>query len=82
MPTAVRCGTLIDGTGTEPVRGATIVFEGDTIIGVDRDGQVPRDADGRRRRAPDGHARHDRLPRPPRLVDVGAAGAVAHARTA
>src|ERR1700674_2244784 len=42
MPTAVRCGTLIDGTGAEPVRGATLVFEGDTIVSVDRSGQVPR----------------------------------------
>jgi len=45
MPTAVRCGTLIDGTGAEPVRGATLVFEGDTIVSVDPSGQVPRDAD-------------------------------------
>src|SRR5215207_5688374 len=45
MPTAVRCGTLIDGTGAEPVRGATLVFEGDTIVRVDRSGDVPRDAE-------------------------------------
>jgi imidazolonepropionase-like amidohydrolase len=45
MPTAVRCGTLIDGTGGEPVRGATLVFEGDTIVNVDRGGDVPRDAE-------------------------------------
>jgi imidazolonepropionase-like amidohydrolase len=45
MPTAIRCGTLIDGTGAEPVRGATLVFEGDTIIDVDPSGQVPRGAD-------------------------------------
>src|ERR1700738_4904579 len=45
MPTAVRCGTLIDGTGAEPVRGATLIFEGDTIVRVDRGGQVPRDGD-------------------------------------
>ncbi len=45
MPTAVRCGTLIDGTGADPVRGATLVFEGDTIISIDRGGQVPRDAE-------------------------------------
>ncbi|HLZ30911.1 MAG TPA: amidohydrolase family protein [Chloroflexota bacterium] len=45
MPTAVRCGTLIDGTGAEPVRGATLVFEGDTIVSVDHGGQVPRGAE-------------------------------------
>jgi imidazolonepropionase-like amidohydrolase len=45
MPTAIRCGTLIDGTGADPVRGATLVFEGDTIVSVNRTGEVPRDAD-------------------------------------
>ena len=45
MPTAVRCGTLIDGTGAEPVRGATLVFEGDSIVSIDPSGQVPRDAE-------------------------------------
>jgi imidazolonepropionase-like amidohydrolase len=45
MPTAIRCGTLIDGTGAEPVRGATLVCEGDSIVGVDRSGQLPRDAE-------------------------------------
>jgi imidazolonepropionase-like amidohydrolase len=45
MSTAVRCGTLIDGTGAEPVRGATLVFEGDTITAIDRSGQVPTGAD-------------------------------------
>ncbi len=45
MTTAVRCGTLIDGTGSEPVRGATLVFEGDTIIAIDRGGEAPRDAE-------------------------------------
>jgi imidazolonepropionase-like amidohydrolase len=45
MTTAVRCGTLIDGTGAEPVRGATLVFEGDTIVGIDRSGGIPRDAE-------------------------------------
>jgi imidazolonepropionase-like amidohydrolase len=45
MTTAIRCGTLIDGTGAEPVRGATIVFEGDTITAIARDGEAPRGAD-------------------------------------
>src|SRR5260370_41865768 len=45
MSTVIRCGTFIDGTGAEPVRGATLVFEGNTIISIDLSGQVPRDAD-------------------------------------
>jgi imidazolonepropionase-like amidohydrolase len=45
MASAIRCGTLIDGTGADPVRGATLVFEGDTITAVTRDGAIPRDAD-------------------------------------
>ncbi len=45
MPTAIRCGTFIDGTGADPVRGATLVFENNTIVSVDRSGSVPRDAD-------------------------------------
>ena len=45
MTTAVRCGTLIDGTGAEPVRGATLVLDGGAIVGVDPDGGVPRDAE-------------------------------------
>src|SRR5918911_272511 len=45
MTIAVRCGTLIDGTGAEPVRGATLVLDGGAIVGVDPDGGVPRDAE-------------------------------------
>ena len=45
MTTAVRCGVLIDGTGAEPTRGATLLFDGDTIVGVDRGGEVPPGAD-------------------------------------
>ncbi len=45
MTTAIRCGTLIDGTGADPVRGATIVFDSSTITAVARDGVVPRDAE-------------------------------------
>jgi imidazolonepropionase-like amidohydrolase len=44
MTTAIRCGTLIDGTGADPVRGATVVFDGNTISAVVREGSVPRDA--------------------------------------
>jgi imidazolonepropionase-like amidohydrolase len=45
MTTAIRCGTLIDGTGTDPLRGATLLFEGDSIVGIDRSGEVPRDTE-------------------------------------
>jgi imidazolonepropionase-like amidohydrolase len=45
MTTVVRCGTLIDGTGADPVRGATVVIENDTIVAVHRDGTIPRDAE-------------------------------------
>jgi imidazolonepropionase-like amidohydrolase len=43
MSTAIRCGSLIDGTGADPVRGATLVFDGDTIVSIESD--VPRDAE-------------------------------------
>ena len=45
MTIAVRCGTLIDGTGADPVNGATIVIEGNTIVAVHRDGHTPREAE-------------------------------------
>jgi imidazolonepropionase-like amidohydrolase len=45
MTTAIRCGTLIDGTGADPVRGATIIIEGDSIVAVNRNGDIPRDAE-------------------------------------
>jgi imidazolonepropionase-like amidohydrolase len=45
MPTAIRCGTLIDGTGVEPVRGATLVFENDTLTSITTNADVPRDAE-------------------------------------
>jgi imidazolonepropionase-like amidohydrolase len=45
MTTAIRCGTLIDGNGADPLRSATLVFDGDTIASLNRDGAVPRDAD-------------------------------------
>src|SRR5437660_12052031 len=45
MTTAVRCGVLIDGTGAEPTRGATLLVDGDTIVGVDRGGEVPPGAE-------------------------------------
>jgi imidazolonepropionase-like amidohydrolase len=45
MPTAIRCGTLIDGTGADPVRGATLVIDNDTISHIAANGEVPRDAE-------------------------------------
>ena len=45
MTTAIRCGTLIDGTGAEPVRGATLVVDEGAIAAVQRNGEVPRGAE-------------------------------------
>lgn len=36
----IRGGTLIDGTGADPPRDATLVSEGDTIRTPSRDGDV------------------------------------------
>lgn len=44
MPTtAIRCGTLIDGTGAEPIRNATILVENNGITRISTD--PPRDAE-------------------------------------
>ena len=45
MTIAIQCGTLIDGTGAHPLRGAVIVVEGDTITAVNADGSIPRGAE-------------------------------------
>lgn len=45
MTTVIRCGTLIDGTGAEPVRGATLTIENGAIVTVDPAGGIPRDAE-------------------------------------
>jgi imidazolonepropionase-like amidohydrolase len=45
MATAVRCGALIDGTGAEPMQGATIVIEDGAIVAVNRNGDIPHGAD-------------------------------------
>ncbi|MGH2601498.1 MAG: amidohydrolase family protein, partial [Dehalococcoidia bacterium] len=45
MTTVVRAGTLIDGSGADPVRNATIVIEGNTITAVNTNGDIPRDAE-------------------------------------
>jgi imidazolonepropionase-like amidohydrolase len=44
MTTAIRCGRLIDGTGADPVANATIVVEDQTIVAINRGGEVPREA--------------------------------------
>ena len=44
MTTAIRCGFLIDGTGAVPTRGATVVVENDTIVAVNANGDIPRNA--------------------------------------
>src|SRR5919199_5998673 len=43
MPLAIQCGLLIDGTGADPLRGATLLVDGQTITAVDSSGAVPRD---------------------------------------
>ena len=45
MPTAIHCGTLIDGNGGEPVRNAVIVIEHGAIMAVNSDGSIPAGAD-------------------------------------
>lgn len=45
MATVIRGGTLIDGTGRDPVRDATLVVEGNRLVAAGRNAQVPRDAD-------------------------------------
>src|ERR1051325_10257342 len=45
MTTAIRCGTLIDGTGADPVRGATLVIDNDAISHIAANGETPRDAE-------------------------------------
>ena len=45
MSIAIRCGTLIDGSGADPIRDATLVVDEQTIVAIDRAGQVPREAE-------------------------------------
>ena len=40
MPTVIRCGALIDGSGADPVRNASLTLDGNTITAVDRNGVV------------------------------------------
>jgi len=44
MSTAIVCGSLIDGTGKDPVRNAIIVVEGDSIAAIRTNGKLPRGA--------------------------------------
>lgn len=45
MTTAITNATLIDGTGAEPVRNATIVIDNDRIVSARAASDPPRDAD-------------------------------------
>ena len=45
MTAVITNATLIDGTGADPVRGATIVIEGERVTQVGADVAVPADAD-------------------------------------
>src|ERR687886_1835085 len=42
MSLAVRCGTLIDGTGADPRHDVSLLIDGNTIVGI---GEAPRDAE-------------------------------------
>ncbi|MBV9356276.1 MAG: amidohydrolase family protein [Chloroflexi bacterium] len=45
MSLAVRCGMLIDGSGRDPTRAATLLIEDNTVERVRSDGEVPRGAE-------------------------------------
>ena len=44
MTLAITNGTLIDGSGNDPLTGMTILIEDERITAISRDGQVPRGA--------------------------------------
>src|SRR4051794_33886470 len=44
MVIAIRCGTLVDGTGAEPRAQATLLVEGNTIVGVGSAAELRGDA--------------------------------------
>lgn len=44
MPTAIHCGTLIDGNGGDPLRNVVIVIEDGAITAVNADGSIPSGA--------------------------------------
>ena len=43
MTTVVRCGTLIDGRGNDPLTDVSVLIEGSTIVGVGRNLHIPPD---------------------------------------
>src|SRR5215207_2810701 len=45
MSLAIRCGTLIDGTGADPVPNAFVVTDDDSISAITTNRQAPRDTD-------------------------------------
>jgi imidazolonepropionase-like amidohydrolase len=45
MALAVRCGTLIDGTGVDPIRDAILTIEGNTIVAINRGVEPARDTE-------------------------------------
>lgn len=45
MALAIQCGTLIDGSGRDPIRNAVVLIEGTTITEVREGGDLPRDAE-------------------------------------
>lgn len=45
MPTAIHCGTLIDGNGGDPLRNAVIVIEDGAITAINADGSIPAGAE-------------------------------------
>lgn len=45
MTIAIQCGTLIDGTGGDPVSNAVVVVEGGSITAINADGSIPRGAE-------------------------------------
>ncbi len=44
MTLAITNGTLIDGSGNDPLTGMTILIEDEKITAISRDGQIPRGA--------------------------------------
>lgn len=45
MALAIQCGTLIDGSGRDPIRNAVVLIEGTTITEVREGGDLPRDVE-------------------------------------
>jgi imidazolonepropionase-like amidohydrolase len=45
MTIAIRAGSLIDGTGRDPIRNATVLIEDNHVVAVDESGSIPRDAE-------------------------------------